>query len=370
MNNIIYVSATVPESLYKKQIPLNDKTDQQGQKFNRSVMKGFVENGFTVHAVCYRKNIVADKSNFKENGINWHILNCKNNKTAFIKSIREIRKLLKSYNDIYVFCDVLNMSVVAGAIIATKGRNCIGIVTDVPGIYNDGFNAYINRFFIKQYAGYVFLTQAMNSILNPHNKPYCVMEGLYEDFGKTENSYEKNNQKFKIIYAGSLHKQYGIDKLLKAIHSIKDDDIELHLYGAGDYVDNILKLEDNKSLFYHGVKDNNDVIEAEKKVDLLINPRSKNELFTQYSFPSKTIEYMATGTPVLMQKLPGMPDEYCDYVFLYEEDTEESLKNAIINIKNMPQEFLGQKGMAAKQFILEKKNAKMQINNIIKSFGI
>lgn len=364
MNNIIYVSATVPESLYQKQLPLDDKTDQQGQKFNRGVMKGFVENGFTVHAVCYRKNIVTDKTIFIENGINWHILNCKNNKIAFIKSIIEVHKLLKAYNNTYVFCDVLNMSVAAGAIIATKRKKCIGIVTDVPGIYNSGINALINRLFIKKYSGYIFLTKAMNEFLNPKNKPYCIMEGLYEG-GSSKITTTNNSQTFVIVYAGSLHKQYGIETLINAFRSMNNDDMELHLFGAGDYVEEIKKITDS-NIIYHGVKDNIEVIEAEKKSDLLVNPRSKKELFTQYSFPSKTIEYMATGTPVLMQKLPGMPEEYCKYVFLY-DDSVECLQAAILEIKKMPKKLRQEKGENARTFIIENKNTKMQITKVINS---
>ena len=94
---------------------------------------------------------------------------------------------------------------------------------------------------------------------------------------------------------------------------------------------------------------------------------SKNELFTQYSFPSKTIEYMSTGTPVLMQQLPGMPQEYCNYIYLYEEDTEESLQQAIKNLTVQSKNILENKGLTAKRFIVENKNAKKQVQKIIES---
>ena len=41
-----------------------------------------------------------------------------------------------------------------------------------------------------------------------------------------------------------------------------------------------------------------------------MNPRSADAEYTKYSFPSKTIEYLATGVPVVMNRLPGIPEEY------------------------------------------------------------
>ena len=60
---------------------------------------------------------------------------------------------------------------------------------------------------------------------------------------------------------------------------------------------------------------------------LLINPRFSNEEYTKYSFPSKNMEYMASGTPILTTKLPGMPKEYYEYIYLFEEESIEGMKN-------------------------------------------
>ena len=188
MNNIIYVSATVPESLYQKQLSLDDKTDQQGQKFNRSVMKGFVENGFTVHAVCYRKNIITDKTIFIENGINWHILNCKNNIIAFIKSIIEVRKLLKAYNNTFVFCDVLNMSVAAGAIVATKRKKCIDYI----------YAEIDDKIKINPYCDNKSFIMWINDILNnsQNNKYSEIKQEIKEMLNKIK---KQNSEKIKIM---------------------------------------------------------------------------------------------------------------------------------------------------------------------------
>jgi len=54
------------------------------------------------------------------------------------------------------------------------------------------------------------------------------------------------------------------------------------------------------------------------KADVLVNPRENNEEYTKYSFPSKNIEYLASGNPVVAYMLDGMGDCYREYIYLLE----------------------------------------------------
>ena len=101
------------------------------------------------------------------------------------------------------------------------------------------------------------------------------------------------------------------------------------------------------------------------KVTLLINPRPTNEEYTKYSFPSKNMEYMVSGTPILTTKLPGMPKEYYKHVYLIEEENVDGLKNILIDILNKPVEELYKFGNGAKEFVLNKKSNIMQAKKII-----
>ena len=77
------------------------------------------------------------------------------------------------------------------------------------------------------------------------------------------------------------------------------------------------------------------------------------------------MEYMASGTPVLTTKLPGMPEEYNDYVYLLEEETEEGVAEALRDILARPKEELHQKGLAAKKFVMEEKNNCVQAKKVL-----
>ena len=98
---------------------------------------------------------------------------------------------------------------------------------------------------------------------------------------------------------------------------------------------------------------------------LLVNPRPTNEEYTKYSFPSKNMEYMASGTPVLTTHLPGMPKEYNEYVFLLDEETEAGVAYALDSIFSRSTEELHQKGLAAKEFVMKEKNNVVQASKVL-----
>ena len=74
---------------------------------------------------------------------------------------------------------------------------------------------------------------------------------------------------------------------------------------------------------------------------------------------------MASGTPTLTANLPGMPEEYKEYVYLIEDETVEGLSKTLRVVLLKTKEELQQKGMASKDFVLKNKNNVMQAKKII-----
>ena len=166
------------------------------------------------------------------------------------------------------------------------------------------------------------------------------------------------------IYAGGLHEKYGIKKLVEAFQKANIPNAVLHIYGDGDYAEKLQDLKDPR-ICYHGVVTNEEVVAAELQASLLINPRPTAEEFTKYSFPSKNMEYMASGTPVLTTNLPGMPREYLNYVYVFDDESVDGMAKTLINVLNLPPKVLQDKGHDARQFVLDEKNNVVQAQKII-----
>ncbi len=143
-------------------------------------------------------------------------------------------------------------------------------------------------------------------------------------------------------------------------------DSELHIYGNGPYVDELQKVtQEHPNVIYHGIAMNDEVVRAEIEADLLINPRPTHEEFTKYSFPSKNMEYMASGTPVLTTNLPGMPEEYKQYVYLIENESAEGIARAIRSVLLVDSCTHNRRGTAAQEFVLQSKNNITQSAKVI-----
>lgn len=85
----------------------------------------------------------------------------------------------------------------------------------------------------------------------------------------------------------------------------------------------------NPRIRYFGVVPHSQILAYERRASLLVNLRPTQETYTEYSFPSKTIEYMLSGTPLLTTRLKGIPDAYFDYVFTADSGRPEDLARAM-----------------------------------------
>lgn len=297
----------------------------------------------------------------------------------FFKTLKWIKKNEKEEK--IIILDAAYVTVIPFVNFATKIRKCkkIAIVCDIYSYMAPVDDARENRSRIhkiiskmmkKNYMrmdGFVFLTDAMNKVLNHKNKPYIVMEGLVDINMKTSaNTLKNKNKKDIIMYAGAIREKYGLKNLAEGFKKYKNENAELWIYGAGDYVTEIREYEKkDKRIKYFGVVPNKEIIEKELEATLLINPRSANLEFTKYSFPSKNMEYMVSGTPIITTKLPGMPKEYYDYVYTIDGETGNDITEVITNVLKLSKDQLHKKGEEAKKFVLEKKNNKIQAQRIL-----
>ena len=208
---------------------------------------------------------------------------------------------------------------------------------------------------------YVLLTEYMNEALKVDR--YCVMEGIAScDFRKR---HEDESCRI-VLYTGTVDRKYGISDLLEAFHRIKDPDLRLYICGAGDGQSLIEEMARNDGrISYFGQLSRDEILEYQSRAALLVNPRRNTEIFTRYSFPSKTLEYMASGTPLVAYKLDGIPNEYDPYIHYVKENTVESLREAMEQVLRYSPQKRREIGENARRFVMEHKNAAVQTEKIL-----
>ncbi len=257
------------------------------------------------------------------------------------------------------------------------GAKCYAIIPDLPrDMFNLSRVRSVKKAAAKLYVraaekvqgrfdGYIYLTQAMSEVINPE-KPFTVVEGIADmQLAKTLMPEDKEPG-FVVMYAGALYEKYGLKNLLEAFGELKREDAKLWLFGSGDLTQEIEKraAEDGRIRFFGRVS-REQVLEHERRASILVNVRDGADEFTKYSFPSKTIEYMLSGTPVLMTPLPGVPEEYYDYIYCAADNRVETLRKTLEEMANKPARELYDFGTRAQRFVVEQKNAKVQAGKVL-----
>lgn len=210
---------------------------------------------------------------------------------------------------------------------------------------------------LKSVDGYVLFTEQMNDYFAKFNKPYTVIEGVYRDKYPLITSTKGNY----IMHAGSLHYNIGIEELIDAFEQITNQTQELWFFGSGALDEYIKKKgKENNRIKHMGFVDPQQLFEYEKQATLLVNVRDPKAEYTKYSFPSKTFEYMASGTPFLTTDLPGIPTEYKDYLFTIKNNSVEEVKKGLEQVLELTDQEREAFGKRAKAFMLENKNKNIQ----------
>lgn len=389
--NIIFIGTLCPPNLYKECCDKHYMFDSASTALQESVIKGFGDN--VKLTISFPNILASDKKLLEEErymkfGIDNISVKCIN-----LPGIKQIispyfaRKHINNLNfvpDVVFVYAIQSHTLKIASLIKQRFSHC-KVILMIPDLAefmssNTGFvylqmkkfESNIVGKYLKFVDGFVLLSEFMTERLPIKPKPFIVVEGIWSGQCDVHNQTGiVCNDKFKILYSGTLALRYGIRTLVEAFRLLPNTDSELIICGKGDgeeYVKATAVIDTR--IKYLGQLTRNEVLDLQTKVNLLVNPRSSEGEFTKYSFPSKTIEYLASGTPTLLCKLPAIPDEYYKHCFAIEEMTPINLKNAIENICNKTNTELVKFGLDAQRFIFEEKNIRKQgirILNFIKS---
>ncbi|MCR4617017.1 MAG: glycosyltransferase [Lachnospiraceae bacterium] len=218
----------------------------------------------------------------------------------------------------------------------------------------------IQRKYYKYVDKWILFSEKMSDFFKIDITDCIVIEGMTDDIHEDQEEKGKDKDDFIVAYTGSVAFAYGLKELVDSVHKL-DESIKLNIAGTGDAVDYVKKIsETDDRIQYVGALPHSEIYEFQRKASVLVNPRGNLE-FTKYSFPSKTLEYMLAGIPVLMQHLDGIPKEYDGYLNYY---SKEKLGEEILEIYNNYDKYID-KAEKARLFVKEKKNYIYQTNKLI-----
>ncbi len=218
----------------------------------------------------------------------------------------------------------------------------------------------------SQSDGLVLLTEAMMDFISKPVK-HLVMEGIVDIDTMRRTDIGPRSDKKVILYTGTLRKIFGVMNLVEAFEMIEDKDVELWICGSGDAKESIENAaKRDPRIVFKGFVDSAAALDMQYEATILINPRTSEGEYTKYSFPSKTMEYLLAGRSVITNRLPGIPEEYYDYVYTPQNESIKALAECIMHVLHLNKNLREIRSKAGRQFILEQKNSKVQMERVIK----
>lgn len=395
MVKIIYLSAFIPRG-HKEKIAMQMKkfNFNSADAFSYSIFSGFVKNlGIDFRCINiapigafprYNNSIYYKEHNEVDSGVKVESVGYSTFYTYMYYSIYRnlLLKLMKGvkWNEKNVFVIYsINLPVLKAVIkFRNKYSKLSKIVLIVPDLLEDCMAKTLASkikmklngdicFTYKEVDGFVFLTEQMNEKVKT-SRPYCIVEGMY-NINEVRTRFVKSNDKKTIFYSGMLYEKFGVKTLVDAFLKTKNSNYKLQICGCGELEGYVIeKAIVDSRIEYLGLIAREKVLEYQSKASLLINPRKPEGEFTKYSFPSKNIEYLVSGTPVLLYELEGIPSEYYKYCFHLSKDkiSIDDLYAKIEDIFSLSTTELAEKAQSAAIFIKEEKNAKKQVSKILR----
>lgn len=224
------------------------------------------------------------------------------------------------------------------------------------------------KYGLKNADTFVLLAKGMIKYVPRAADNHVIVEGIAGDNTPCPSPKVAGSER-TLLYTGSLGIHTSVKELVDAFLMTKDESFRLIICGSGYYSDYVeLKANEDNRIIFKGVVSRDEAVYLQKQATLLINPRQSSIPDTPYSFPSKTMEYLVSGTPMIGYKLEGIPSDYYKYFYIPHDESVEALAEVITETLHLPQDKLDQRALESWRFITETKTAKQQIAKMVDYF--
>jgi glycosyltransferase involved in cell wall biosynthesis len=395
------VGAAVPQNMMEAIIKADQSPQIQTHKLSWAIIQGIESTGHVIDLISTAPISDYPRSDWAWCGyLRWDRANSSDNRLAPFINILGLKQLTRWMSCVFMLLrwsmahrgkmrHVLVYGLLSPHLYAVRcvrllfRMTATVLITDLPGLAVARepwwrsvwrpIDRYMVHRALREADGLVVLTRQIAEDCAP-TVPSIVMEGIVsvesEERAKTIVPRNARAREFTILYAGVLARVYGIPLLLDAFAKLPGEEFRLWLCGWGDMAEDIRRqAAEDARVCCLGVICPEEAFERCQRATVLINPRPSDACFARYSFPSKLLEYMAAGRPVITTRLPGIPAEYDPYVVWLDRETPDGLAALLSELQRRPPEELDDLGERGRNFVLREKNYRRQGERIVDFIG-
>lgn len=337
---ILFCGTAVPDSI---EYQVRD-ISAAGNRFQNNMIRNLKDLGHQVDIVSYVAMEIPgelgyellDRNTATDGGgtENHYILREDGGMKSTLQAIKKCREtvqhLIPKYDTIFCYNVFYSFFFLPRSVRKFQKRSVL-ILADYSGA--ESYHSIKNKLYagmqmwvMRQYDTVVGLSSNIQKKIKP-DQQFLLMEGGIDEnfYNRFSEKSSRNKEKVIFMYSGLLSKVTGVDILLQAVTEINEKGFELWISGKGDLEQQVCEASkrDNR-ICYLGHMEYNEYIETLEKVDVLINPRNMSLPENQNNFPSKIMDYLATGKDILSSKFVGW-EKFDENIIFY--DDENMLKD-------------------------------------------
>lgn len=220
----------------------------------------------------------------------------------------------------------------------------------------------LHRWLLPRFDGWMVVSRAIAQDFLP-GRSVCLIEGGVspEPFAIAPADRDAAAPGvFRIVLAGSLESFNGVELALDAMAHLPEG-YQLIVAGKGEIAKKAQESAARSArIVYRGFLDFPQVLDLYRSADLLLNLRLTHSIDTRYFFPSKLMELLASGTPVLSTCTGHVEEEYGHVLYLLRDESTEALADRITQIASIAGPERRALGRRAREFMLAEKTWQRQ----------
>lgn len=248
------------------------------------------------------------------------------------------------------------------------GTRVFAVVADIQvpgsGFYRDSFlrrmEYWLQTHTLPLLDGLIVLTRRMMTDFAPRT-PWLLMEGGVPEEAVAaplpEPADRGPDAPVVFMYSGSLTDLKGIPLLLAGFERAHGARLRLWIAGGGPLQPEVeAAAARDPRIRFLGSLPHAEVMRVYEEVDVLVNPHSTRHETARYLFPSKLLEYLAMGRPVITTcSTPEVREEYGDVAYVMEREDPVELAALFERVGAMTPAERRERGALCRARVAERK---------------
>lgn len=216
----------------------------------------------------------------------------------------------------------------AKAVVSVNDINIPGQTVPASALWR--LDVRLQRWLLPRFDGHLAVADQIATDFFP-GRPYVRIEGgvdsvFLELTRRVDAPAARENSPFVFAFAGWLNEANGIPVLLSAFRSLRVSSFRLRIAGPGPLQAVVEEASrQDARIQYLGMLDAPDVARMYRTADVLLNVRLTKGIDTRYFFPSKLIEFLASGVPTITTSVAHAEDEFDDLVYVLHDESAGGL---------------------------------------------